>query len=173
MSRLLFVATWLGSMGFLAACWTVWRELANFALKPSELATLSAIVAVAPWITGPGLLPWLRRKDSGGVNLPHADHWFSGERRQASLTRMSPYLDVLGLMVMALLVSQLGLDLWYAHQGLKAGDLLSLSLLGVFLAAMAMWTIALLRAFPKPDPAAAAAAEAPAPRRPRRPGEDR
>ncbi len=170
MSRLLFVAAWLASMGFLTVCWTVWRDLADFALKPSELATLSAIVAVAPWIAGPGLLPWLRRMDSGGVNLPHADYWFSGERRQASLTRMSPYLDVLGLMVMALLVSQLGLDLWYARQGLKAGDLLSLSILGVFLAAMAVWTIALLRAFPKPEPAVAAG-EPPLPRRPRRPGE--
>jgi hypothetical protein len=171
MARVLFVAAWLACLGLMGACWTVWKDLADLALKPSELPILTVVIVLAPWIAGPGLLPWLRRMESGGVNLPHADHWFSGERRAASLTRLSPYLHVMGLMVMALLAAQIGLDLWYAHQGMKAGDLVALSMLGLFLAATAIWTLLLMRAFPKPKADVSTVSDASQRRHPRRPGE--
>ncbi|RVT87872.1 hypothetical protein [Inhella crocodyli] len=172
MVRFLFLVAWVAGMGLMAAAWTAWKDLADVAFKPTELPILTVVMAVSPWIAGPGLLPWLRRMESGGINMPNADYWFSGERRAESLRRMGPYLDAMGLLVLALLAGMVALDLWHARQGQKVSDLISLSLVALFLIATALWLMALMRAFPKPpaDPAAALGAHQ-APRRPRRPGE--
>lgn len=124
-----------------------------------------------PWICGPGLVRLLRGIGSGGVNLPHADYWFEGERRAQSLVRFEPFLLELGaaMAVFLTVVSAVGHFPTEQVLGLKFGLFLTLAMGGALLTWLAVWTIRVMRAFPRPpsEPQSAPAA----PRRPRRPGE--
>lgn len=148
MWRTVFLTGWCGCLGFVAACWRQWQ--AAFAHSENGLWVLSLTIAVLPWAAGPGLLPVLGRMDRGGINLPHADHWFTGARRAASLQRLAPFMYAMGLMLALFLCALLALELRNGLQGraLPDGELLVAT--AVFLALTALWVLALLRAFPKP-----------------------
>jgi hypothetical protein len=148
MWRTAFLVTWFGCLGLVGLCWQQWQ--AALATAGEGLPVLTLMIAVVPWAAGPGLLPVLRRMKSGGVNLPHADHWFTGERRAASLTRLAPFLDALGLMLTLFLTALLGLELWHGLQGLAMPDQAVLPAALGFLLLLAVWTWRLMRAFPAP-----------------------
>lgn len=169
MLRIALVLGWLASMSLVGACWLGWQGAAATALQPGELLLLTVVTAVTPWAAGPALLPWLRRQSSGGVNIPHADHWFTGERRAASLDRLAPFMDAMGLMVCALLSSLLAARIWHGDRGLTTPEAMSLVVSAVFGLATILWVVALLRAFPRPSDDDPAPEHLKGPRRPQRP----
>lgn len=170
MLRIAFVLGWLASMSLVGACWMGWQDVGRAGLEPGDLLALSLVTAFTPWLAGPGLLPWLRRRSSGGVNIPHAEHWFTGERRAASLDRLAPFMDAMGLMVSALLTGLLAAHIWHGEQGLKTAEAISLVVTAVFGLATVLWLVALMRAFPKPPDGDPALRPPKGPRRPQRPG---
>ncbi len=127
-----------------------------------------------PWFVGPGMVRLLQSMGSGGVNIPHAEYWFEGERREASLRRLAPYLlEIGGLTAVFFVAVSASVHFPGAMLfGVKLGLVLTLSLTALLMLWVAFWMVRVMRAFPKPptdelNPAT----HLRRPRRPRRPGE--
>lgn len=150
----LFLVAWLCSLAGYGWAWTHWRDGLSPEGDQTALVVLGVVMVVAPWMAGPGLLPLLRRRASGGVNLPYAEYWFTGERRSASLDRLRPYLEVMGTMMSAFLTGILMIFIGErVDQALwSVSALLFLTVVVMFLGASVMWVRAVMRAFPAPEP---------------------
>ncbi len=148
--RALFVLGWLASLAFMALCHGRWSQALAQSLDPGDFWVLVAVGVILPWAAGPGMMPVLRRMQNGGINLPHADYWFNSERRAASLDRLAPYTDAMGLLLSVFLSTMLALDLWHGLQGQRTPVGQHLTATAAFVAATGIWTWALLHAFPAP-----------------------
>ncbi len=147
--RALFFAVWLAHGVFFAgtADWLPAQVGSPGKEMPRDayLVLLGGIGLVVPLLCGPGMVALLGRLRSGGVNLPHADYWFSGERRAASLQRLEPHLLMIATWVTLLLAALHALELLQLrdeHWVLIPVDLLVL--------ALGLHTLRLMRLFPKP-----------------------
>lgn len=174
----LFLMAWVGSLALLVGLWSEGALPMARAGDRHSLIALGAVMALAPWLAGPGLLPLLRRMKSGGVNLPYAEYWFAGERRAASLERLRPYLEVFGALLAVFLGGVLLIFVGErTHVGVAAyAELIFLAATLAFLGGTVAWVRAVVRAFPAPDPATrGVSALRPARRRPgpHRPRPDR
>ena len=151
----LFLAAWLGGLVLFAGLWAKWGDVAAVAADHGALITLGIVLLVTPWVAGPGLLPLLRRRDSGGVNIPHAEYWFTGERRAASLDRLRPFLEVFGAMLSAFLSAVLMVFIGERTDPALAqvSALIFLAATVVYLGTTVIWVRSVMRAFPAPDPA--------------------
>ncbi|MBB5205481.1 hypothetical protein HNQ51_002800 [Inhella inkyongensis] len=172
--RILFLLSWAAYLlGFGWSSFTLLPDLVGDpgkeASRASYIALMGGIGALSSWFSGPGCMWLLRRRAKGGVNLPHAEYWFEGERRKASLDRLAPYIDALGLQVLGLLA---GAHAWVVWDTLHPRAALGLGAvfagLGAFTLVLIIWTWRLHRAFGPPP---ALDVHRSAPRRPRRPGE--
>jgi hypothetical protein len=153
--RRLFIVGWLCSLVFVALCWLWWTAPLAVAQDAGDLAVLSGVIALLPWAAGPGLMPVLRRMKSGGVNLPHNEYWFSGERRAASLDRLGPFMDALGLMLSAFLCGMLSIDLVHGLHGHRPSEAVHMAATAAFLLVTGLWVWRVMRAFPAPPREAA------------------
>lgn len=63
------------------------------------MAATTFVVPVATWLS----LAWMPRRWPRLVNLPHRDHWFAPERREATLGRLARFGMLLAVAVLALL----------------------------------------------------------------------
>ncbi len=152
--RRLFLVTWLAGMALLHHAWTEHGQAPAVLRDRDELIVLSLLLVLLPWLSGPGVLLLLRRMQSGGVNLPHAEYWFSGERRAASLDRLSPLLDAFGVLLVVFQSAMLALfvaervDL--RVQNYSAVGFLALTV--AFLGGTVWWVRRVMATFPAPDP---------------------
>jgi uncharacterized membrane protein len=85
------------------------------------------------------------------VNLPHREHWLAPERRTASLAFLARHACLLGCLMVLLAA---GVH-WLILRATRAApprleEGLFLWMLGAFLAALAVWMVALYRRFPRP-----------------------
>ena len=151
--RRLFLVTWLAGLALLHHVWTVYAPLPEIEPERGELWVLSCVLTLMPWASGPGVMLLLRRMASGGVNLPHAEYWFSGERRASSLDRLAPFLDVFGLLLTVFLAGVLALFIFERIDGRAAtySALMFLFWTIGFLGATVLWVRRLMAAFPAPD----------------------
>ena len=151
----LFLILWVGSLVWLYAAWTG-REPADLAQAPSVMGsaqwlTMALTMVIVPWLAGPGLMLMLRRMKSGGVNLPYAEYWFSGDRRAESLNRLRPFLDVMGSMMAAFLSAVLLIEVQVRQlKFTELGDLIVLGATVMLLGGTLLWVRAVMRAFPAP-----------------------
>lgn len=152
--RRLFLVFWLSGLAFLHHAWTEYGDVPAVLRDRSSLIALSILFVVIPWVSGPGILVLLRRMESGGVNLPHAEYWFTGERRAASLDRLSPLLDVLGILIMAFLAAVLALFVAERvdPRSLNYSAVGFLALTIAFLGGTVWWVRRVMATFPAPDP---------------------
>ena len=172
----LFLMAWVGSLALWGGLWMRWADAPAIHAEQGALAALGLAMLLAPWLAGPGLLPLLRRRDSGGVNLPHAEYWFSGERRSSSLDRLRPYLEVMGTLLSVFLSMTAGV--FVAERTDAAFNEVSavafLASVLMLLGGLVIWTRSVMRAFPPPDAATrGASALRPSRRGPRRPAHRR
>lgn len=153
-TRRLFLVVWAAGAALLQMAWSRYGELLQDRGEGGALWALSAMMIVLPWAVGPGLLLLLRRMPSGGVNLPHAEYWFGAERRAASLERLAPYLDVMALLLNVFLAAVLVLFVTERTEPVVMvySGLMFLGLVMAFLGGTVLWTRAVMRAFPAPDP---------------------
>lgn len=153
-TRRLFLAGWAAGLALLHMAWSRYGDLLQARGEEGALWALSAMMVALPWAVGPGLLQVLRRMPSGGVNLPHAEYWFAGERRPASLDRLEPYLDVMALLLTVFLVAVLVLFVTERTEPvvMMYSGLMFLGLVIAMLGGTVLWTRAVMRAFPAPDP---------------------
>lgn len=170
--RRLFLVTWLASLAALYQVWTQYGALPAIADERGALVALSVVLTTTPWIAGPGLTYLLRRRASGGVNLPHAEYWFTGERRGPSLDRLSPYLDSFGTWLQVFLIAVLALFVFERvdPRAASASALLFLGLTMAFLGGTVWWVRRVMAAFPQPEAATRGVKDFRRPRRPGRPG---
>lgn len=174
----LFLMAWIGSMVLLVGVWREWADWPAIEAEQGALIVQGVMMVVAPWLAGPGLLPLLRRRSSGGVNLPYAEYWFTGQRRASSLDRLRPYMDLMGAMMSVFLSAVLLIFVGERVDAAVASvsALMFLTAVVALLGGSVLWVRALLRAFPAPEPstggplAVRTARRPTAPRRPSRPG---
>jgi len=153
--RRLFLVTWLGGLALVHHAWTAYAHLPEIEQEQGALQALSAVTALMPWLSGPGVMWLLRRMESGGVNIPYAEYWFAGERRSASLDRLAPYLDLFGALLTVFLAGLLALFI-SERIDLRASAHSALMFLAwtlAFLGATVWWVRRVLAAFPAPDAA--------------------
>lgn len=151
--RRLFLVTWLAGLALLHHAWTAYAPLAAIEREHGALWVLSGVMVLMPWVSGPGILVLLRRMESGGVNLPHAEYWFAGERRAASLDRLAPFLDVFGALLTVFMAGVLALFI-SERVDPRAGAFSGLMFLAWtigFLGAVVWWVRRVMAAFPAPD----------------------
>lgn len=151
--RRLFLVTWVVGLVLLRQAWTEYADLPEFARERSSLWAVSVVLTVTPWVAGPGVMWLLRRMPSGGVNLPHAEYWFTGERRGPSLDRLAPYLDAFGTMLIVFLAGVLALFISERIDP-RAASLSALMFLAWtvgFLGGASWWVRRVMAAFPAPD----------------------
>jgi hypothetical protein len=167
--RRLFLVTWLVGLAALYEAWTRYGVVPAVAADEAALQALSVVLTATPWVAGPGVLVLLRRMPSGGVNLPHAEYWFTGERRGPSLDRLAPYLDRFGTWLQVFLIGVLALFI-YERVDPRAASVSALMFLAwtmAFLGGTVWWVRRVMAAFPEPDAATRGVKRF---RRPRRPG---
>jgi hypothetical protein len=94
---------------------------------------------------------WLPRVMPRLINLPNRDYWLSGERRDEALDYLLEHAYRIGSLTLLFMlgVHLLVLDANEVRPPRLAGGLLAL-LLVLFLAALGIWTVALMRRFRKP-----------------------
>ena len=151
----LFLMAWVGGLTLWGGLWMRWADESAIQDELGALVTLGVVMVLAPWLAGPGLLPLLRRRDSGGVNLPHAEYWFSGERRGPSLDRLRPFLEVMGAML-SVFLSMTAVVFVAERTNAAFNEVSALAFLAsvlMLLGGLVVWTRAVMRAFPPPDPA--------------------
>ena len=144
---------WLAGLALLHHAWTVYAPLPPIEAVQGDLMVLSGVMVLTPWLSGPGILLFLRRLPSGGVNLPHAEYWFSGERRAASLDRLAPYLDVFGALLTVFLAGVMALFISERIDARAASysAVMFLAWTTGFLGATVWWVRRVMAAFPAPD----------------------
>jgi hypothetical protein len=151
--RRLFLVTWLAGLAALFHAWTRYAAVPEVAADQGALLALSLVLTGTPWMAGPGVLLLLRRMPSGGVNLPHAEYWFTGERRGSSLDRLAPYLDGFGTWLQVFLIGVLALFI-YERVDPRSASLSALLFLAwtmAFLGGTVWWVRRVMAAFPEPD----------------------
>ena len=153
-SRRLFLVTWVVSLALLQHAWSSYGDAPEILAERGALVMLSIAMVLAPWGAGPAVMVLLQRMSSGGVNLPYAEYWFTGERRPSSLDRLSPYLDGMGTLLTVFLAGVLALFV-----GERIDPRLSLysavAFLGLniaFLGGVVWWVRRVMAAFPAPEP---------------------
>jgi len=154
--RRLFLVTWLAGQAALYHAWTEYAAMPGVAREHGALMVLSAVLTLMPWLAGPGILWLLRRMPSGGVNLPHAEYWFTGERRALSLDRLAPYLDGFGSWLLVFLIGVLALFIYERVDPARAAsvsELLFLAWTAAFLGGTVLWVRRVMAAFPAPEEA--------------------
>lgn len=151
--RRLFLVTWLVGLAALHHAWTVYGDHPAIAREQGDLVALSVLLVVMPWTVGPGMMAVLRRLRSGGVNLPHAEYWFTGERRAASLDRLAPHLDAFGAVLIVFLAGVLALFVAERVDARAAtfSALMFLAWTVAFLGSTVWWVRRVMAAFPAPD----------------------
>jgi hypothetical protein len=153
--RRLFLISWLAGLAMLHHTWTVYAPEPPIDADRADLMVLSGVMVVMPWLAGPGILLLLRRMPSGGVNLPHAEYWFAGERRAISLDRLAPYLDSFGTLLTVFLAGVLALFI-SERVDLRAASYSAVMFLAWtigFLGSTVWWVRRVMAAFPAPDEA--------------------
>lgn len=151
--RRLFLMAWVSGLALLYHVWSVYAPLPPFDAAQTDLMVLSGVMVVMPWLSGPGILLLLRRMPSGGVNLPYAEYWFTGERRPTSLDRLAPYLDVFGTLLTAFLAGLMALFI-FERVDARAFSISAVMFLAwtiAFLGATVWWVRRVMAAFPAPD----------------------
>jgi hypothetical protein len=152
-ARRLFLVMWAAGLALLHHAWTVYAPLPEIQRDIVALWALSGVMVVMPWASGPGVLLLLRRRASGGVNLPHAEYWFAGERRATSLDRLAPFLDGFGTLLTVFLAGMLALFISERIDP-RANTFSALMFLGwtiAFLGGAVWWVRRVMAAFPAPD----------------------
>lgn len=152
-TRRLFLVTWLASLALVAHCWMEYAHFSQVLRDREGLLGLSMVIGLMPWVAGPAMLLVLRRMESGGVNLPHAEYWFTGGRRAASLDRLSPYLDGMGTLLSAYLSAVLALFISERvdERAESVSAVLFLAATLAFLGGTVWWVRRVMRAFPEPE----------------------
>lgn len=152
-NRRLFIVTWLGGLALLHHAWSTYGDWPSVQQDRHELWTLAVVFVLVPWLAGPGLMPLLRRMRSGGVNLPYAEYWFTGERRAPSLDRLSPYLDGMGILLNVFLAGVAALSVAERVDPRVAlySAVMFLALTIAFLGGTVWWVRRVMAAFPAPD----------------------
>lgn len=125
--------------------------------REAYMALIGGLGAFVTLLCGPLTMAHLRARASGGVNLPHAQHWFEGERRQASLDRLEPFMLTLSLLLIGLFAGLHGIEIWNAlHAPARLAEAWVMLPIGLNLLAGGIWTWRLLRAFGPPPPESSA-----------------
>ncbi|WP_374435654.1 hypothetical protein [Inhella sp.] len=173
-----FTIVWLGCLllFFVSSFWLPERvgDPGKEVPRAVYVVLMGFCLVSVPWFVGPGMVRLLQGKGSGGVNIPHAEYWFEGQRREASLRRLEPYLLEIGCLTAVFLVAVSASTHFPGalFLGMKLGLVVTLGLTALLLLSVALWMLRVKRAFPKPP---TDALERPAdlrrPRRPRRPGD--
>lgn len=168
-SRRLFLVTWLVGLAALYKAWTEHAAAPAVQAEQGALVALSAVLIVTPWMAGPGVLWLLRRRPAGGVNLPHAEYWFTGDRRGPSLDKLSPFLDGFGTWLQVFLIGVLALFVYERvdPRAASVSAVLFLAWTMAFLGGTVWWVRRVMAAFPQPDEGTRGVKRF---RRPRRPG---
>lgn len=120
-------------------------------LERSAYVTLMMILMAALPLGAALLAALFQKLPAQAINIPQRDYWLSEERRPESLRYLSGWLQSLSLLVVALLAFVHWLVL-RANQHVPA-QLESTPMLigmGVFLAGLAAWLLALYRRFRQP-----------------------
>ncbi len=145
----LFYAVWLAHLTFFLGTANGLPELVGSPGKPlsrdAYLALMGGIGLLLPLFCGPGLLALLRRMRSGGVNLPHAAYWFTGERRAASLQRLQPHVLMIATWITLFLSALHAMELLQLRD-----ERWVIGLAGLLMLTLAAHTLRLLRLFPAP-----------------------
>ncbi len=89
----------------------------------------------------------LRRTPKSFINLPRRDYWLAPERAEESFTRMTPFLDWLGVTTLTFTaaVTELAVRANLRSEGLE--NEAALVLIGGYVVVVGIWTVRLRRIF--------------------------
>jgi hypothetical protein len=121
----------------------------------TEMTVFWAAIGVLVLVGMPALTRLAASGDGTWVNMPQRskDYWFAPERRAEFRTRFGDDLEAFTALTGVLLIALLALTTWVGTTGRDGAPWwVFAGLTGCYLAATAVWTVRLLRAYRPPDP---------------------
>lgn len=154
--HLLFLLTSALVLALVAATYALLPEVVGSAHKASSRESFALLTLflglLLPLLTSHGVMALVRRWPTS-LNLPHRDYWLAPERREASLARVLKHLLRLAVLLQLQAMGQ------YLHVLLpqrpdwpQPGAAFWAAAQGLFLLALLLLIVALVRDFSRPPP---------------------